>query len=417
MTRPTLALLLALGGLPGFVSGAWAQGLPTAGPQSVKLTPSGLARIDSAMSAYVESGKLPGIVVAVARNGRLAHWKAFGLRSIEANDPMERDDLFRIYSMTKPITSAAMMLLVDEGKVTLEDPVAKYLPAFADIKVWSRDGPVAPRRPMTIRDLLRHTSGLTYGAFGETPVDSAYRQAGLMEPRWDIAGLMDQLARLPLIGHPGEIWNYGFSTDVAGRIIELVSGMSLDRFFAQRILAPLKMGDSFFEVPPEKRNRFTGYYTRTAGRSVLLDSPDTGSYTRRPPLFSGGGGLVSTVPDYLRFAQMILNGCELDGVRLLRRETAAEMLKNQLPSELIPIRVGPFTFPGNGFGLGFSVVVDPGEFGINDLGRAGWGGYANTFFWIDPNRGLIAMVFTQSFPFAEHPLEADFRRLVYQALQ
>ncbi|MGH7754470.1 MAG: serine hydrolase domain-containing protein [Gemmatimonadales bacterium] len=417
MTRLTQPLLLALLGAPLLAPRAPGQGLPLVPPESVNLTAGGLARIDSAMNAYVESGKLPGIVVAVARNGRLAHWKAFGLRSIEHTDPMETDDLFRIYSMTKPVTSVAMMLLVEEGRVGLEDPVAKYLPAFAGVKVWSRDGPRAPRRPMTIRDLLQHTSGLTYGLFGETPVDSAYRKAGLMEPRWSLTELMDQLARLPLVGDPGEIWNYGFSTDVAGRIIEVVSGMPLDRFMAQRIFGPLKMTDTFFEVPPEKRSRLTGYYAITGGPPALIDSPDTGSYTRRPPLFSGGGGLASTVPDYLRFAQMILNGGELDGVRLLRRETVAEMLENQLPPERIPIRIGEFTLPGTGFGLGFSVVVDPAEKGINDQGRAGWAGYANTFFWIDPNRRLIAMVFAQSFPFSAHPLELDFRRLVYQALR
>lgn len=415
MTRLPHPLLLVLLGVSLQAPGAPGQGLPVASPESVKLTASGLTRIDSAMSAYVESGKLPGIVVAVARDGRLAHWKAFGLRSIEHNDPMEPDDLFRIYSMTKPVTSVAMMLLVEEGLVGLEDPVSKYLPAFAGVKVWSPDGPRNPRRPMTIRDLLQHTSGLTYGAFGETPADSAYRKAGVLEPRWSITELMDQLARLPLVGHPGEIWNYGFSTDVAGRIIEVVSGMPLDRFLAQRIFGPLKMTDTFFEVPPEKRSRLTGYYALSAGRPALLDSPDTGNYTRRPPLFSGGGGLASTVPDYLRFAQMLLNGGELDGVRLLRPETVAGMLENQLPAELIPIRVGELTLAGTGFGLGFSVVVDSGQF--NDKGRAGWAGYANTFFWIDPSRRVIAMVFAQSFPFNALPLEPDFRRLVYQALR
>jgi CubicO group peptidase (beta-lactamase class C family) len=417
MTRLAQLLLLALLGIPLQAPGAQGQGLPVAPPESVDLSASGLARLDSAMRAYVETGKLPGIVVAVARNGKLAHWKAFGLRSIEHNDPMEPDDLFRIYSMTKPVTSVAMMLLVEEGRVGLEDPVAKYLPAFAGVTVWSPDGPRAPRRPMTIRDLLRHTSGLTYGLFGETPADSAYRKAGVMEPRWSLTELMDQLARLPLVGHPGEIWNYGFSTDVAGRIIEVVSGMPLDRFFTQRIFAPLAMTDTFFEVPPAKRSRLTGYYAVTGGRPALLDSPDTGSYTRPPPLLSGGGGLASTVPDYMRFAQMLLNGGELDGVRLLRPETVAAMLENQLPAELIPIRVGELTIPGTGFGLGFSVVVDPVQNGVNDRGRAGWAGYANTFFWIGPSRRVIAMLFAQSFPFNALPLEPDCRRLVYQALR
>lgn len=417
MTRPISRLFLALLAAPAFAAAAPGQGLPEARPDSVDLTTRGLARVDSAMRAYVASGKVPGLVVAVARNGRLAHWKAFGVRSIEHKDPMERDDLFRIYSMTKPVTTAAMLVLVESGKVTLEDPVAKHLPAFAGVKVWSPAGPVAPRRAMTIRDLLQHTSGLTYGIFGETPVDSAYRKAGLMEPRWTLTALVDQLAKLPLVGHPGEVWNYGFSTDVAGRIIEVVSGMPLDRFMADRIFGPLGMQDTYFEVPANKRSRLTGYYGITSGPPALLDSPDTGSFTRRPTFLSGGGGLVSSAPDYLRFAQMILNGGELDGVRLLRRETVSRMLSNQLPASLIPLRVGEIVIPGAGFGMGFSVVVDPPDPAIADRGRAGWAGYANTYFFIDPSRRMIAMVLAQTFPFGDSPLEPDFRRLVYEAVR
>ena len=381
------------------------------------LTPAGVARIDSAMKAYVASGKFPGIVVAVARDGQVALWQAYGVRTITPKDPMDRNDLFRIYSMTKPITSTGVMMLVDEGKVGLDDPVAKYLPELGAVKVWSREGPVAAKRAITVRDLLRHTSGFTYGLFGETPVDSLYRNAGLMNPGLTLPQLMTKLARLPLIGQPGEIWNYGFSTDVAGRLIEVVSGQPLDRFFAERIFVPLKMPDTFFQVPAGKRSRLTGYYGINPAGTVLLDSPDTGSATKPPPMFSGGGGLVSTASDYLRFAQMILNGGELDGVRLLKRETVAEMLKNQLPQSLIPIRVGPYPLPNTGFGLGFSIAVGSTTEGVNDEGRAGWGGYANTFFWIDPGRRLIGMVMAQTFPFNQHPLEPDFRKLVYAALK
>lgn len=392
------------------------QGLPPIQPDSAGLDQPVLERLDSAMNGLVQTGKLPGLVMAVARHGRLAHMKAFGMRSVEQRDRMEPDDLFRIYSMTKPIASAAMMVLVEAGRVGLDDPVSRYLPAFADVKVWTSDGPAPPRRPMTIRDLLQHTSGLTYGAFGETPVDSAYRKADLLQPRFTLQQLTDQLARLPLVGHPGEVWNYGFSTDVVGRIIEIVSGQPLDQFIAQRILQPLGMKDTFFEVPPAKRNRLTGYYAHNGATLALVDSPDSGSYTRPPLMFSGGGGLVSTVPDYLRFAQMILNGGELDGVRVLRRETVAQMLSNQLPPALVPIAVVA-PIEGTGFGLGFSVVVAPRPGHPSDVGRAGWGGYANTFFWIDPPRRLIAMVFTQYFPFGAHNLEEEFRRLVYQAVR
>lgn len=390
---------------------------PAATKPAPVLTPAGVARIDSAMKAYVNSGKFPGIVVAVARDGRLALWQAYGVRTIAPKDPMDRNDLFRIYSMTKPITTAGVMLLVDEGKVGLDDPVAKYLPELGAVKVWSREGPVDPKRPISVRDLLRHTSGFSYGLFGETPVDSLYRKAGLMNPGLTLPQLMTKLAALPLIGQPGEIWNYGFSTDVAGRLIEVVSGQPLDRFFAERIFGPLKMPDTFFQVPAGKRSRLTGYYSITPGGTALIDSPDTGSATKPPPMFSGGGGLVSTASDYLRFAQMILNGGELDGVRLLRRESVAEMLKNQLPTSMIPIQVGPMALANTGFGLGFSIAVGPTTEGVNDVGRAGWGGYANTFFWIDPNRRLIGMVLAQTFPFNQYPLEPDFRKLVYSALQ
>jgi CubicO group peptidase (beta-lactamase class C family) len=204
---------------------------------------------------------------------------------------------------------------------------------------------------------------------------------------------------------------------VAGRIIEVASGMPLDRVMADRIFGPLGMKDTYFEVPAEKRARLTGYYAITNGPPALLDSPDTGSFTRRPVYLSGGGGLVSSAPDYLRFAQMILNGGELDGVRLLRRETVTRMLSNQLPASLIPLKVGEIVLPGTGFGLGFSVVVDPPVPGIADRGRAAWAGYANTFFWIDPNRRMIAMVLAQTFPFGVPPLELDFRRLVYEAVR
>jgi CubicO group peptidase (beta-lactamase class C family) len=414
MARPIAALpLVAALLLP---ARATAQPLPVAAPASAGFSAAGLARLDSAMAAYVADGRLPGIVVTVARGGRLVHWKAFGLRSVEAGAPLRPDDLFRIYSMTKPITSVAVMMLVEDGRVALEDPVAKYIPAFVATKVWTPLGPVPQRRAMTVRDLLRHTAGLTYGYFGETPADSAYRRADPSGRAADLADLMERLAALPLVDQPGDRWNYSFATDVLGRIVEVASGRSLDRFFRERVFAPLRMDDTFFEVPSDRRGRFTGYYARVNGRFVLSDSPDTGSYTRPPKVLSGGGGLVSSAADYARFMQMLLNGGELDGARLLRRETVAEMLRNQLPGELVPISVAGLSLAGTGFGLGFSVVVHP-QPPHDDRGRASWAGYANTFFFVDPARQLSAAVYTQFFPFAAYPLEEDFRRLVYAALR
>lgn len=411
--RPLLFLLLTTGALS-------AQGLPTTTATGAGLSAVGLARLDSAMGALVKEQKLPGIVVAVARNGRVAHWKAFGSRVTDPADPMERTDLFRIYSMTKPIASTGLMILVEEGKVGLEDPVSKYVPEFGAVKVWTAAGPVAPKRQMTVRDLLRHTSGLTYGLFGTSHVDSLYLKARPSENAKDLADLMTRLAALPLVAEPGTVFNYGFSTDVAGRIIEVASGMTLDRFLAARVFEPLKMPDTFFEVPVAKRNRFTGYYARPAAmnRWFLADSPDSGSYTKPAVVLSGGGGLVSSTPDYLRFMQMLLNGGELDGVRILKRKTVAAMLRNQLPGEAVPIN-----FSANdsirvvGFGLGFAVVVDAVNRSMGSVGNAAWGGYANTFFFIDPAEKLSAVVMTQFFPFGAHDLDATFRRLVYRSLQ
>lgn len=409
------AVMLALVAAPPRVAAG--QALPEVRPETVGLSATGIARLDSAMAAYVSGKKLPGIVVAIARDGKLAHWKAFGLRSVEANDPMRPDDLFRIMSMTKPITTTAAMILVEERKLELDEPVARYLPAFRDLKVWTPDGLVPPRRPMTVRDLMRHTSGLTYGLFGNTPVDSLYRKEDPYNKATSLADFVDRLARLPLVGHPGEVWNYGHSTDVLGRIVEVVSGMPLDRFFEERIFKRLGMRNTFFEVPPQKRARFVGYYALSApGRFFLADSPDSGSFTRPPRLFSGGGGLVSSASDYLRFAQMILDGGKLDGVRLLRAETVDDMLKNQVPASLIPISVGGKTLEGNGFGLGFSIRVEPGDPLLGPVGLAGWGGYANTFFWIDPQNRLIGLILTQFFPFQAYPIESEFRRLVYESL-
>lgn len=405
--RPCLAFLATMAGT------AESQGLPTERPDRVAFTAAGLARVDSAMQAYVTDGKLAGVVVAVAKDGRLAHWKAFGMRSIEAKDPMEPNDLFRIYSMTKPITSTAVMILVEAGQIGLDDPVAKYLPAFGDVKVWTRAGPIPPRRPMTVRDLLRHTSGLSYGIFGQTPVDSLYRQ---MAPATDLADLTDKLAHLPLVGHPGEVWNYSYSTDVLGRIVEVASGLSLDRFFAERIFAPLKMPDSFFEVPADKRSRLTGHYARSGpGQLRLVDSPDSGTYTRPAKVLSGGGGLVSSASDYLRFAQMILNRGELDGARVLKTGTVTEMLRNQLAGEMVPV-VGR-KLEGTGFGLGFNVIVNGRDPLQGSNGTAAWAGIANTFFFIDPVTGVIGLVLTQLDPFGAYAIDTAFRQLVYGALR
>lgn len=399
-------------------SAASAQGLPTASPTSVNLSASGLARLDSAMNALVSEQKLPGIVVAIARNGKVAHWKAFGSRVVKPADPMEKNDLFRIYSMTKPIVSTGIMILVEDGKIKLDDPVSKYVPEIGKMKVYTAAGLVEPNRPITVRDLLRHTSGLTYGFFGATHVDSLYVKARPSEQSKDLGEFMTRLSDLPLVAQPGTVFNYGFSTDVAGRVIEVASGMTLDKFLATRITVPLRMPDTSFEIPADKRSRFTGYYARAGSNWVLTDSPDSGTYTRKVTLLSGGGGLISSTQDYLRFMQMILNYGELDGVRILQRKTVAEMLRNQLPGEAVPINLtAADPIRTTGFGLGFAVVVDVQNPSLGPAGTAGWGGYANTFFFVDPLHNLSAVVMTQFFPFGAHDLDNTFRRLVYGAVK
>ena len=415
---PMRALFLsALSALSAF-SALSAQGLPTTTPASVGLSAEGLARLDSAMNALVNDQKLPGIVVAIARNGKVGHWKAFGSRVVKPADPMEKNDLFRIYSMTKPIVTTGLMILVEEGKVKLEDPVSKYVPEVGKMKVYTAAGLVEPNRPVTVRDLLRHTSGLTYGFFGATHVDSLYVKARPSEQSKNLVEFMTRLGELPLIAQPGTVFNYGFSTDVAGRVIEIASGMSLDKFLAARVTGPLKMPDTSFEVPVDKRSRFTGYYARAGTNWILADSPDSGTYTKAVTLLSGGGGLISSTQDYLRFMQMILNYGELDGVRILQRKTVAEMLRNQLPGEAVPITLtAADPIRTTGFGLGFAVVVDVQNQSLGPVGAAGWGGYANTFFWVDPANNLSAVVMTQFFPFGAHDLDNTFRRLVYGALK
>jgi CubicO group peptidase (beta-lactamase class C family) len=310
------------------------------------------------------------------------------------------------------------MILVEEGKVSLDDAVSKYIPEFGGVKVWTAAGLVDPYRPVTVRYLLRHTSGLTYGYFGNSHVDSLYLKARPSEQATNLADLVTRLTALPLLAQPGTVFNYSHSTDVVGRVIEVASGMTLDRFLATRIFEPLKMPDTFFEVPADKRARFTGYYARQANRWFLTDSPDTGTYTRPAKVLSAGGGLISSTPDYVRFMQMVLNGGELDGVRILKRKTIAAMLRNQLPGEAVPINISvndPIRVVG--FGLGFAIVVDVENRSLGPAGTGGWGGYANTYFFVDPVNQLSAVVMTQFFPFGAHGLDGTFRRLVYGAVQ
>jgi CubicO group peptidase (beta-lactamase class C family) len=311
------------------------------------------------------------------------------------------------------------MTLVEEGAVALDDPVSKFIPAFADVTVLTDGGErVAPDRPISIEHLLTHTSGLTYGFFGDSPVDRIYNQSGFFTRAEGLDDFARRVAALPLLASPGDRWNYSVSTDILGRVIEVASGQAFDAFLQARILDPLEMADTAFVVPAEKRDRFTANYARPAGDLQAIDSPVNGQYTQPPRWLSGGGGLTSTASDYIRFAQMLLQDGRLGETRILKPETVQMMRANRLPDALVPIELGTFLSPGYGFGLGFAVVVDANASPEPDNnGVFRWAGAANTFFWIDPEAELIGMVWTQFNPFAAYDIEREFQILVYEALE
>ncbi len=390
--------------------------LPQAEAATVGMSATGLARIEPAMQRWVDEGRAAGIVTMVARRGRLVHWEAVGDRDLETKAELRRDDIFRIYSMTKPVTSVAVMMLVEEGKLALTDPVSRHLPAFANVKVYADGALGPPRRPITIEDLLRHTSGLAYGPpIGRTPVDALYAEAKVFAG--DLANLVERVAALPLVDHPGAQWNYSVSTDVLGRLIEVVSGQPFDEFLEKRIFAPLGMADTGFVVPEAKAARVPAVYGAGRGGVQVVDPPLGSALRTRPALLSGGGGLVSTAPDYLRFAQALQNGGELEGTRLLRSETVTLMRTNGLDASLIPIGFGPRRLAGYGFGLGFSVLVDEDATPVPDNnGVFRWFGIGSTYFWIDSKAELIALVMTQFYP-PLGALETEFQTMVYGAIQ
>ena len=394
-------------------------GLPVGSPGAVGMSADGLARIAPAMQAYVDDGRLAAVMTMVARKGQVVHWNAVGTRDTASGDALERNDIFRIYSMTKPVTSVAVMILVEEGKVALDDPVLKFVPEFADVKVLTEGGDrVAADSPMTVEHLLTHSSGLSYGFFGASAVDALYIEANPIAAAEDLGDFARRVAELPLIASPGTRWNYSVSTDILGRVVEVASGQPFDAFVKERILDPLDMNDTAFWVAEEKRARFMANYAKPGDALVITDSPADGEYTSPPNFPSGGGGLTSTASDYIRFAQMLLEGGSLGDVRILTPETVAKMRMNRLPDALVPIELGDFLSPGYGFGLGFAVMVDEDASPEPDHnGVFRWAGAANTFFWIDPEAELIGMVWTQFVPFAAYDLEREFQTLVYEAME
>ncbi len=383
---------------------AVAEPLPSISPERVGLATGPLAEIDTLMNSNVNDGKLAGIVLLIAREGKVAHAGVYGQMDIEAGKPMRRDALFRIYSMTKPVTGVALMTLYDEGRFQLDDPVSKYLSGFEQVKVFAgKEGDaiklVDLKRPVTIRDLMRHTAGLAYGLFPATPVDTMYTQARLLDRTQNLDSMLERLLKLPLAAQPGEKWMYSIAVDVQGKLIEALSGKPLDEFFSERVFKPLAMHDTTFSVPTTKLDRLTVNYGKKDGRLSPIDGTKTSQFATAPALLSGGGGLVSTADDYLRFAQMMLNRGELDGARILKPETVALMTQNHLPDDLVPIKLGPLPLPNMGFGLDFAVRVKTGKGDpAGSLGEYGWGGAASTQFFVAPRANLIYVGMTQFMP-------------------
>lgn len=421
MTKTLKLLLLAVTvGLGGGFAAALANDF--AEPSNVGLSPDGLASLTAHVEDYVASGRLVGATTLVAKDGKIAHFETYGQLNKAAGTAMSEDAVFRIYSMTKPITGVALMMLYEEGKFDLDDPVSRYLPSFANQRVFSgvnEDGSlktVPAEREATIRDLLRHTAGLTYGVFGNTPVDQLYVDSGLFNYEISLAEQVDKLGQLPLLYQPGKAWVYSLSVDVQGRLVEVLSGQSLGDFFEDRIFAPLGMNDTGFFVRPDQVDRFVEIYAHNEEKQLVAYRGDFyGDYTVKPNLESGGGGLVSTTLDYWKFAQMVANGGELEGVRLLKQETIDLMRQDHLPDNLKGIAGGE---QGLGFGLGFAVVQDVEKQGSRSkAGEYFWGGMANTIFWIDPSYNTVAIFMTNILPSGLYPLRDELRDRVYSAIE
>jgi len=401
-------------------------------PETLGLSSTRLARIGTHLQRYVDAGKIAGALALVARRGQVAYLEPFGHLEIERRRPVTPDSIWRIYSMTKPITSVGLMMLYEEGRFQLDDPVHRFIPAWQNLRLYvGGNYPVfktAPvERPMTIRDLLSHTSGLTYGFMERTNVDAAYRKLGVADQTrsgYTLHDMVDTLTELPLEFSPGTRWNYSVATDVVGHLIELISGKQLDVYLRDRILGPLGMRDTSFVLEDAQVSRFAANYERQGDGSLkMIDDPEQSNYRRRS-FFSGGGGLLSTAPDYFRFTSMMQNMGELDGVHILGRKTVELMTMNHLPGgqDLTELaQGGMFTetaYAGVGFGLGFSVMQSPARAQVlGSPGEFAGGGAASTAFWIDPMEDLTVIFMTQLMPSSSYPLRRELRVLTYAALE
>jgi CubicO group peptidase (beta-lactamase class C family) len=397
-------------------------------PEDVGLSSERLARVNGWAQRLVDDGRLPGMTTMVLRRGKLVHFNTCGLADVKREKRMAPDTIFRFYSMTKPLTSTAIMMLYEEGRFQLDDPITRYLPCFKDMRVFAggmrgKLETVPAERDITFRDLLTHTSGLTYGFMEATPVDAVYRDRGVDFQTSDktLAEVVEAAADVPLIAQPGAEWNYSIATDVLGHLVAVISGMPFDQFLRERVTGPLGMADTDFHVPADKVARFAANYTCAAdGRLMLIDDPEKSIFGTQRKISSGGGGLLSTAPDYMRFCRMMLNKGELDGVRLLGRKTVELMTSNHLRGDMAEMgqpRFSESSYYGIGFGLGFSIMLDPAKAQIlGSPGEYAWGGAASTAFWIDPAEDMAVIMLTQLMPSSTYPIRRELRVLTYQAI-
>ncbi len=433
-----IALIAALA-MPAFAGGS-----PDARPERVGISSDRLERVTEQIKADVDADRIPGAVGMIARDGKVVYLEAFGESDSEKEKPMRPDDIFRIYSMSKPITSVGLMMLYEQGKFRLSDPIGMYIPELADMQVLVEKGEtsggpafnipetdedgnplpaaevdkdsyttVPAERPITVQDLLRHTAGFTYGFFGNTSVDKMYQAAGILTMDRDLQHMCEKLGKIPLQYQPGTTWHYSVAVDVQGRLIEVLSGMAFDEYLEEKIFKPLGMPDTGFYVPEEKLDRLAQMYSPTEDGGLEVANPMMSrNFVRKPTFFSGGGGLVSTANDYMRFCQMMLNGGELDGVRLLSPKTIELMTSDHTTV----IENNPRRYSGYGFGLGFAVAKDLGMIGApTSVGEFNWGGAAGTRFWIDPEEKFIGIYMVQILP---HPFAfgENFKIMSYQTI-
>jgi len=397
-------------------------------PEDVGLSSERLARVNAWARRLVDDGKLAGLITAVTRRGKLVHFDVRGLADIGRETRMAPDTIFRFYSMTKPLTSTAIMMLYEQGHFQLDDPITQFVPCFKDMRVFvggmrGKLDSVPAERDITFRDLLTHTSGLTYGFMEATPVDALYRDRGVdfqMSDR-SLAEVVEIAADIPLVAQPGAAWNYSISADVLGHLVAVISGQPFEQFLREKVTGPLGMVDTEFYVPAEKLARFAANYTAAPdGRLLLIDDPEKSVFGRKRLIASGGGGLVSTATDYMRFCRLMLNKGELDGVRLLGRKTVELMTMNHLRGDMADMgqpRFSESSFYGIGFGLGFSIMLDPAKAQIlGTRGECAWGGAASTAFWIDPAEDMAVILLTQLMPSSTYPIRRELRVLTYQAI-